>query len=419
MLNLQSQYLIISLMSSLFNNQNPNDIHQFEKELNELKSLTENYQKLLEMLKESESKYRFLTENSADIVWHLDTDLRFTYVSPADEKLRGYKQEEVIGKTIWEILTPEGVLHVSEKMAELKEKKISRNSSVRYELPLVTKKGTIFWCEVNVNPIIGHDGKLIGYNGVTRDITERKNYEVEIQEKNEKLKELNDSKDKFFSIIAHDLRSPFQGLLGISNLLVSDSDNLSKDEIKEYAIMLNNSLNNQFRLLEDLLSWARIQAGKIKYEPVNICVLEEVYNVTQMFKSNLKNKNISTRINVDENINIFADRDMFWLLIRNLISNAIKFTRPGGWIEINSSVEGDFVLFEIKDNGVGIEEEYIDKLFRLDAHYTSEGTNHESGSGLGLILCKDIIDKHNCKIWVDSKVNEGTSFMFTLPKSNS
>jgi PAS domain S-box-containing protein len=343
-------------MSSLFNNQNPNDIHQFEKELNELKSLTENYQKLLEMLKESESKYRFLTENSADIVWHLDTDLRFTYVSPADEKLRGYKQEEVIGKTIWEILTPEGALHVSEKMAELKEKKISRDSSVRYELPLVTKKGSIFWCEVNVNPIIGQDGKIVGYNGVTRDITERKKFEEEIQAKNEQLKDLNDSKDKFFSIIAHDLRSPFQGLLGVSNLLVSDSDNLTKEEIKEFAIMLNNSLNNQYRLLEDLLNWARIQAGKIKYEPVDICVLEEVYNVIQMFKTNLKSKNIETRINVDEKIHILADRDMFWLLIRNLISNAIKFTKPGGLVEISASLEGDFVLFEIKDNGVGIGE---------------------------------------------------------------
>lgn len=419
MLNLQSQYLLISLMSSLFNNQNPNDIHQFEKELNELKSLTENYQKLLEMLKASESKYRFLTENSADIVWHLDADLKFSYVSPADEKLRGYKQEEVIGKTIWEILTPEGALHVSEKMAELKEKKISRDSSVRYELPLVTKKGSMFWCEVNVNPIIGQDGKIIGYNGVTRDITERKKFEEEIQAKNEQLKDLNDSKDKFFSIIAHDLRSPFQGLLGVSNLLVSDSDNLTKEEIKEFAIMLNNSLNNQYRLLEDLLNWARIQAGKIKYEPVDICVLEEVYNVIQMFKTNLKSKNIETIINVDEKIHILADRDMFWLLIRNLISNAIKFTKPGGLVEISASLEGDFVLFEIKDNGVGIGEEYINKLFKLDSHYTSEGTNNEQGTGLGLILCKDIIDKHNSKIWVESKLNEGTSFMFTLPKGNS
>jgi signal transduction histidine kinase len=212
------------------------------------------------------------------------------------------------------------------------------------------------------------------------------------------------------------LRSPFQGLLGISSLLVSEADDLSKDEVKEFAIMLNNSLNNQFRLLEDLLSWARLQAGKMKYEPVSVNVLEEIYSVLQMFKTNLKNKNIELKLNIGEDVIVMADKDMFWLLIRNLLSNAIKFTKPGGNIEINSSMEGDMAVIEVKDDGVGIESEYVGKLFRLDSHYSTEGTNNESGSGLGLILCKDIIDKHSGKIWVESEVGKGSSFMFTLPK---
>jgi len=131
----------------------------------------------------------------------------------------------------------------------------------------------------------------------------------------------------------------------------------------------------------------------------------------------LKNKNIELKLNIGENVVVMADKDMFWLLVRNLLSNAIKFTKPGGHIEINSGMEGDMAVIEIKDDGVGIESEYIGKLFKLDSHYTTEGTNNESGSGLGLILCKDIIEKHSGKIWVESEIGKGSSFMFTLPKN--
>ncbi len=406
-------------MDNLLNNKTSGDLNQFENELNELRSITENYQNLLSTLKASEAKYRFLTENSADIVWHLDKDLRFTYVSPADKKIRGYEFEEVIGLSIWDILTPEGKIILEKRFAEKDQNKVPKNQPTRYELPLICKNGSTMWCEVNVNPITDKSGEVTGFNGITRDITERKRFEEEIKSKNEKLKELNDNKDKFFSIIAHDLRSPFQGLLGVSNLLITEADNLSKEEIKEFAMLLNNSLNNQFRLLEDLLSWARIQSGKMKFEPIILVALEETYNVLQMFKTNLKSKNIDTKINVGEDVTVFADKDMFYLLLRNLISNAIKFTNPGGLIEINASVEGENVVFEVKDNGIGIEEEDLEKLFKLNSHYSTEGTHNEAGTGLGLVLCKEITDRHKGKIWVESASGSGSSFMFTLPKNNS
>jgi len=390
-------------MDNLLNNKTSGDLNQFENELNELRSITENYQNLLSTLKASEAKYRFLTENSADIVWHLDKDLRFTYVSPADKKIRGYEFEEVIGLSIWDILTPEGKIILEKRFAEKDQNKVPKNQPTRYELPLICKNGSTMWCEVNVNPITDKSGEVTGFNGITRDITERKRFEEEIKSKNEKLKELNDNKDKFFSI----------------NLLITEADNLSKEEIKEFAMLLNNSLNNQFRLLEDLLSWARIQSGKMKFEPIILVALEETYNVLQMFKTNLKSKNIDTKINVGEDVTVFADKDMFYLLLRNLISNAIKFTNPGGLIEINASVEGENVVFEVKDNGIGIEEEDLEKLFKLNSHYSTEGTHNEAGTGLGLVLCKEITDRHKGKIWVESASGSGSSFMFTLPKNNS
>ena len=383
-------------------------INQFEKELSELKSITENYQNLLETLKVSESKYRFLTENSADIVWHLDSDFKFTYVSPSDQVIRGFKQEEVIGSKLWGILTPEGIDTVKKSVEQRAHKKSAVVDPVRYELEVVCKDGSYMWMEINVNPIINKDGVTEGYNGISRDITERKKFEEEIQSKN---KELND-------LIAHDLRSPFQGLLGVSHILATEIDTLSKQETKDYAVMLYASLSNQFKLLEDLLSWARIQSGKMKYEPVVFNVKEELENVTQMFQSNLKNKNISLNIDASDDLVLFADRDMFWLLIRNLIANAIKVTAKGGKIGIFTKDDIDSVEFEVRDNGVGIEEEDVPKLFQLSSHFTTEGTENESGTGLGLILCKEIIDKHNCKIWVESELGEGSSFKFTMPKIN-
>ena len=406
-------------MLDLFNtNQNEHNINQFEREFGELKSISENYQNLLESLKESETKYRFLTENSADIVWHLDKNMRFTYVSPADERVRGYKQEEVLGKHLDEFLTQEGINLAQESLKRRLNKLIPIDQPVRVEIQVKCKNGEYIWTEVNVNPIIGADGKIDGYNGITRDIRERKKFEEEIQRKTNELKESNETKDKFFSIIAHDLRSPFQGLLGVSNLLATEAESLSIAEIKNFALLLNESLTNQFKLLEDLLNWSRIQSGKMKYEPLIVRVREEVENVLQMFQSNAVNKNITINNNVEVDCIVYADRDMYWLLMRNLVSNAIKFTNKGGKIEINSTEDVDYILVEINDNGVGIENHNMKKLFRIDGHFSTEGTDRESGTGLGLILCKEIVERHHCQIWVESEFGKGSSFKFTMPKIN-
>ena len=406
-------------MFDLFDNdQEKLNVGQFEKELNELKSITENYQKLLESLKESEAKYRFLTENSADIVWQLDSEMRFTYISPADEKIRGFKKEEVIGKPIWKMLTSDGIKLISDTITVKEGNPKESGKPMRFELKVYCKDDSLIWTELNVNPILDGSDKVIGYNGVTRDISERKKFEEEIHAKTKELKELNETKDKFFSIIAHDLRSPFQGLLGVSSILANEAEELSTEEIKEYAKLLNNSLTNQFKLLEDLLSWSRIQSGKMKYEPVLLKLDEEFENVLDMFLTNLLNKKISVDVSVEKDMVIFADRDMFWQLLRNLISNAIKFTNDGGRVSINAIENVDDILIEVKDTGVGIEDENIERLFRLEEHFSTEGTNGESGSGLGLILCKEIVDRHRCKIWVESEFGKGSSFKFTMPKIN-
>lgn len=239
--------------------------------------------------------------------------------------------------------------------------------------------------------------------------------EEEIKRKNDELNELNESKDKFFSIIAHDLRSPFQGLLGISNYLVEEFDSLDKEEFKEMVLSLNEALHTQYKFLDDLLSWSRIQSGRMVIEPELLNLNSELQKVLRLFESNIKNKRINLSININSKQEVLADDDMLSLLFRNLISNAIKFTHSGGTVEITAFEEDDSVLIVVSDNGVGIKQENIPKLFRIDVQFSTHGTNKESGNGLGLVLCKEIVEKHGGKIWVESEVNKGTQFFFTLP----
>lgn len=239
--------------------------------------------------------------------------------------------------------------------------------------------------------------------------------EEEVKKKNNELNELNISKDKFFSIIAHDLRSPFQGLLGISNYMVEEFETLTKEEFKEMVLSLNEALHAQYKFLDDLLNWSRIQSGRMVIDLTALNVYSEVENVLQLFESGITNKKIVTQLNINRNLNIIADEDMLSLLLRNLLSNAIKFTNVNGTIEITAFKEDEMILIVISDNGVGIAPEDIDKLFRIDIQFTTHGTAKESGNGLGLVLCKEIVEKHGGKIWVESQLNKGTQFFFTLP----
>ncbi len=245
-----------------------------------------------------------------------------------------------------------------------------------------------------------------------------KESEEVIKRKNEELKEINDSKDKFFSIIAHDLRSPFQGLLSISKYLVDEYETLDKDDFKELVFSLNEALHTQYKFLDDLLNWSRIQSGRMIMEPANLNLTGELQKVLRLFESNIKNKKINLTININPKQKILADNDMLSLLLRNLISNAIKFTHTSGIVEITAFAEDDVVLVVVSDNGVGIKQENIPKLFRIDIQFTTHGTNKESGNGIGLVLCKEIVEKHGGKIWAESEINKGSKFIFTLPNKS-
>jgi len=238
---------------------------------------------------------------------------------------------------------------------------------------------------------------------------------TEFFKQKQQLREANVTKDKFISIIAHDLRGPFNGFLGFTEILKDESETMTKKEIMEIGEVLNKAAVVQYRLLTDLLQWSRIHSGKMEFEPKKLVLKNIVDFVVETQKVISESKGINVYNNLDPEFEIFADEEMIKLVIRNLVSNAIKFTGFGGSITIQAFNNQNESILSVIDTGVGIPQEDIDKLFRLDVSYTTDGTNNEKGTGLGLVLCKDIIDKHAGSISVSSKIGEGTKFTISLP----
>lgn len=230
------------------------------------------------------------------------------------------------------------------------------------------------------------------------------------------LQELNASKDKFFSILAHDLRSPFNGLLGFSNILVEDLDSLSKEEIKSFVTQIHGSAKTLFNLIENLLQWSRLQSGKIQCQPIKLDISDVVNDVISVLIGNAIRKNISLKSEMAPYSFVYADQNMSYSIIQNLAANAIKFTDNGGEVRISAVEAEDFYSISVSDNGIGIKAEDMQKLFRIDVQHTTLGTAREKGTGLGLILCKDLIEKQGGSLSVESYYGKGTTFSFTLPK---
>lgn len=229
------------------------------------------------------------------------------------------------------------------------------------------------------------------------------------------LKELNATKDKFFSIIAHDLKNPFQSLLGFSEALYNQIEELSKTEIKEYTKLIYESSQNLFNLLENLLQWSKSQLKSIKLYPENIILHDSIEDTISLLKIPIQKKSIKIESHIPKDTTVFADRHVVSTVLRNLISNALKFTDQDGEIIISSITNNNKITVSVKDNGKGISKENLDKLFRIDQGYSTKGTEDESGTGLGLILCKELILQSNGDIFVESEIGKGSNFQFSLP----
>ena len=233
--------------------------------------------------------------------------------------------------------------------------------------------------------------------------------------KNEELTSLNATKDKFFSIIAHDLKSPFNSIIGFSSLLSRQISEKDYEGIKKYATIIQESSQQALDLLVNLLEWSRSQTGKMLFTPEDVDVAFLISQSVGVLIGAAQQKQIAVHKQMPANLVVRADNAMVNTILRNLISNAIKFTNPGGSIVISAERNAEELLISVADNGVGINQVSIDKLFRIEETYSTLGTQKEKGSGLGLLLCKEFVEKHGGRIWVESEVGKGSTFRFTIP----
>lgn len=270
--------------------------------------------------------------------------------------------------------------------------------------------GEYRWIRDFGRPFYDLDNTFLGYIGSCYDITESKNYEL-------KLAELNATKDKFFSVIAHDLKSPFNSIIGFSELLIEQIREKDYERIEEIANIILQSSNRAMDLLTNLMEWAQSQSGRMVFNPEYLELDSLINELIISLNDTARLKSIIIERALPFSAPVHADRTMISNVLRNLISNAIKFTRPGGRITISIVKNQSESIVSISDNGVGIPEERIGKLFNLNESYSTPGTQNEKGTGLGLILCKEFIEKNDGKIWAESTVGIGSTFYVSLPSS--
>jgi signal transduction histidine kinase len=245
-----------------------------------------------------------------------------------------------------------------------------------------------------------------------------KNYEI-IRKNNDELSNLNATKNKLFSIIAHDLRNPFNYILGFLEFMLSNIHNQKVEDIEANLNNIRIQSENTYQLLENLLDWAKTQTGQISFNPEIIDIYKVIDETLLVLKTLADNKNISIEVALLEELPIYADRDMLKTILRNLVTNAIKYSNKNSIVSISSELFRNYIEFTVTDTGIGMSEEEIKVLFHQEIQRSKEGTAKEKGTGLGLILCKEFIERHEGKIWVESEVNKGSKFKFLIPVQES
>lgn len=367
--------------------------------------------KLQKEIIDAHKKYEMLIKSARAGVYEIDPA---TFEIDGDESLAevfGYTVQEV-KESGWGTLLPlEDFKKKKEVLSSLLKGKIK---SYSLEQRIIKKNGALAWVNSSGSLVTGSSGKL-KIVGTLTDITKRKIAEEKLREYSEELKKSNSAKDKFFSIISHDLRNPFNSLLGFSELLANNIDALTEVEIKESAKTLHRTATNLFNLLTNLLEWSRMQTGNVSFEKTEFSLSTILNHVLSISSDSFEAKNIDLIKETDCELNVFADQNMIETSIRNIITNAIKFTKTGGTIKVGCRKNDKKAEIYVQDNGIGISGEDQNRLFKIEKLYSSEGTNGEKGTGFGLLLCKELVEKNEGTIRFESEENKGSLFIISLP----
>jgi len=364
-----------------------------------------------EIGKQSELRFERMANTAPVMIWIADVDGLFSFVNKVWLDYTGEKTGTQLGMGWVKNVHPDDY----ENLLTVYKNAFHSREHFSAEFRLRRMNGEFQWMLINGSPRVSDQGIFTGYIGSCININEQIKNEEKIKEINTELTESNRTKDKFFSIISHDLRGPLSGLMQLLEILADEYHSLEQPEKIKLITEAATSAKRTYDLMENLLEWARLQSGKIDYQPERINLISLINNVSSLYGQNLKNKKISLELDVQKNISVFTDKKIIEAVLRNLISNAIKFTSASGSIFISSERKDDDLIVKIRDTGVGISAEDLLNLFRLDVSHSTKGTENESGTGLGLILCKELVERQGGKIWVESNIKEGSTFYFTIP----
>ncbi len=354
----------------------------------------------------NERKFQSLSENSADYISRFDMNNRIIYVNKSKIDFIGLPINTIIGRTQTDLNLFDSKQNakwenILAKVFELKEP-ISEQFIIEY-------KENIKYLDCKFFPEFDSKNNIESVLSVSRDITYLKQSEI-------KLAQLNNDKDKFMSILAHDLKSPFSSILGFLDLLSRNIRKYDIEKIEKHINQIHKSAKNTFNLLEELLLWINSQSGKLPFVPIIFKISELISATVYTMKFLADTKEIEINYSSNDEIIVFADMEMIKTVLRNLVSNAIKFTRQKGKIDINVAISDYNAVITVSDNGVGIDSNNINELFDISKNNSSKlGTANEPGTGLGLILCKEFVEKNNGQIWVESELEKGSKFSFTIP----
>ncbi len=363
-------------------------------------------------LRTSEARLRGVIDSARDCIFIKDTQKRYVVANPALASLYGQPQEKIVGHSDADFLAP-GIAADIDEIDNAVLAGAPNDQEVSFEI-----QGTLRHFHTIKAPLHGPSG-IIGICGITRDITDRITTEEALKSSEEKLRELNASKDKLFSIVAHDMRGPFTTMLGFMEIIQSEYDNLSDDELKEYIDYVMSSFMSVYRLIENLLQWSRIQTGRIRVSPMHLILLHEVQDSVNFHHSMAMKKRVGVSIDVPASLTVYADKELLQAVIRNLLSNAIKFTPEGGSITLAGRASAKEVSITVADTGIGMNPEALARLFSPTDTFTTLGTDQEKGTGLGLMLSKELTELQHGSISVQSEEGRGTTFTIILPTDSA
>ncbi len=361
-------------------------------------------------IKENERQLKAIFGAMSDIIIEYDVNGKYLNIAPTNEALLVLPRNQLLGRYTHDVLDKD----IADLVLTNIRKTLKTSEVQVFDYP-ISIKGRLLWFQARISKITADRVLLVSHDNTERALAVRK-----LKESETELKKSNALKDKFFSIIAHDLKSPISSFHLLTNSLYEDYESFTDDEKKEYAGLMKDSSKNLISLIENLLQWSRSQRGEIQFDPIEANLFYICENVKSTLLLSAGTKEIQIQNKLANDLEVTVDVNMLTTIIRNLISNAIKFTNQGGYIYIESNeVENDgksFIQICITDTGVGMNEEILKKLFKLTSSVSLPGTNNEKGTGLGLILCKEFVGQHGGKIWAESSEGNGSQFYFTLPK---